>query len=306
MERIRAGVKAIQTQGLTKDYGNGRGVLDLDLEVEQGEIFGFLGPNGAGKSTTIRLLMDMIRATRGSARILGHDSSSESVAIKKIVGYLPGEFPDFGRMRGGEVVGYMAGMRRIRADARVTEVSDRLHLDLSQRFRAYSRGNKQKLGLVLAFMHDPDVLILDEPTGGLDPLMQQEFYAIVRSARDAGATIFLSSHVLSEVEHICERAAIIRDARLVRVLALKELHDLRTRRIEIVFSDATAIDRVRSTPGVDNVEVDGSWIRCNVRGPIQALIDSIAGAGVVDLTTHEPTLEETFLRLYRAEEGDRQ
>lgn len=295
-------MNAIETTGLTKDYGRGRGLFDLDLEVRGGEVFGFLGPNGAGKSTTIRLLMDMIRPTRGSARILGHDSRADSVEIKKVVGYLPGELPDFGALRGSEVVGYMAGMRRIDVGDRVAELCERLQLDLSQRFRDYSHGNKQKVGIVVAFMHDPRLLILDEPTGGLDPLIQQEFYALVQSARQGGASVFLSSHVLSEVEQVCDRAAIIRKARLVQVVELSELHRLQLHHIEIEFSENPPVERLRAVPGLENIELEGRSLRCILRGPFGPLVDALAGANVVSLTSHEPTLEETFLGFYRAED----
>jgi ABC-2 type transport system ATP-binding protein len=268
--------------------------------VREEEVFGFLGPNGAGKSTTIRLVMDTIRPTRGAARVLGRDAHSESVSIKRDVGYLPGEIPDFGTLRGSEVVGYMAGLRRISPARRVAELCERLDIDLAQRFRDYSRGNKQKIGVVLAFMHDPRLLILDEPTSGLDPLVQQEFYGLVRAARERGATVFLSSHVLSEVEHICERAAIVRAARLVQVVELTELHHLRLHHVEIEFSGDPPARRLQTIAGVEDVGIDGNTIRCSLRGSFEPLIDALSGAGVVNLTSHEPTLEETFLSFYRS------
>jgi ABC-2 type transport system ATP-binding protein len=175
-----------------------------------------------------------------------------------------------------------------------------LGLDLGQRFRDYSRGNKQKLGLVLAFMHDPRLLILDEPTSGLDPLVQQEVYALLRESRDRGATVFLSSHVLSEVEHVCQRAAIIRDARLVRVLALHELHDIRLHRVEIEFAGAPPLQRLRTVDGIEHVEIDGTHVRCVLRGAFCSLVVALGGTGVVNLSSHEPTLEETFLGYYRS------
>ncbi len=215
-------VAAIRTSALTKDYGAGRGLFELDLQVSPQEVFGYLGPNGAGKTTTIRLLMGMIRPTRGSAHIFGLDCTRDSVEVKRKVGYLPGDIPQFGSLRGGEIVAYLGGMRGGVDRKRVRAIAERFDLDLNRRFRAYSSGNKQKLAIVLAFMHKPDLLILDEPTSDLDPLNQQEFYALLRETRDDGATVFLSSHVLSEVEKVCDRVGIIRAGHLVRVARLEE------------------------------------------------------------------------------------
>ena len=211
------GAAAIRTSSLTKDYGAGRGLFELDLQVAEQEVFGYLGPNGAGKTTTIRLLMGMIRPTSGSAYVFGLDCIREAVAVKRRVGYLPGDVPRFGSLTGSEVVAYLGGMRGGIDKARVRSLAERFELDLGRRFREYSSGNKQKLAVVLAFMHKPDLLILDEPASGLDPLNRQEFFALLREARDDGATVFLSSHILSEVEDVCDRVGILRDGRLVRV-----------------------------------------------------------------------------------------
>jgi len=218
---------AIRTSSLTKDYGRGRGLFELDLQVAQQEVFGYLGPNGAGKTTTIRVLMGLIRPTAGSAYIFGLDCVRDAVDVKRKVGYLPGDVPQFGSLRGSEVVAYLGGMRGGVDRKVVRALSERFDLDLGRRFREYSSGNKQKLAIVLAFMHRPDLLILDEPTSGLDPLNQQEFYALLRETREAGATIFLSSHVLSEVEHVCDRVGILRAGRLVKVADLEELRRAR-------------------------------------------------------------------------------
>ena len=213
----------MRTSRLTKDYGMGRGLFELDLQVEPGEIFGFLGPNGAGKTTTIRLLMGLIRPTAGSAFVFGLDCTRDAVAVKRKVGYLPGDVPDFGSLRGGEVVAYLGGMRGGVDRDRVRTLARRFNLDLGRRFREYSTGNKQKLGIVLAFMHRPELLILDEPTAGLDPLHRQEFYRLLRESRIDGATVFLSSHVLSEVEQVCDRVAIVRAGRLAHAGRVDEL-----------------------------------------------------------------------------------
>jgi len=293
---------AIETTGLTKDYGAGRGLFDLDLRVEQGEVFGYLGPNGAGKSTTIRVLMDLARATRGGARIFGLDAHGDSVAVKRRTGYLPGELADFGGLRGAEVVAYMAGLRGGVDDSEVRGICERFDLDLGQRYREYSRGTKQKLAIVLACMHRPDLLVLDEPTSGLDPLNQQAFYELLRERAHCGATVFLSSHILSEVERVCDRVGIIREGRLVAVDRLDALHHMRVHRVEMEFAGAPPLAQVRAASGVSNVSVDdGGHLHCDVQGSFESLLRAVAGSTVVNLTSTEPTLEEVFLTYYRGD-----
>ena len=290
--------EAIRTQGLTKDYGSGHGLFDLDLTVLAGEVFGYLGPNGAGKTTTIRQLMGLAFPTRGSASIFDLDCHRQAVEIKRQVGYVPGEPPQFGSLRGREVIAYLGAMAGGVDQARMRALCERLQLDVTRRYREYSSGNKKKLLLVIAFMHQPRLLILDEPTSGLDPLNQQEFYAMVREARTEGATVFLSSHVLSEVEHVCDRVGIIRAGRLVNVASLEELHDIRMHRVEIEFAGQVPEEAIRRTEGVDNVTVEGRRVHCVVRGSFEPLMATIAGAHVVNLTSHEPSLEDTFLEYY--------
>ncbi len=292
-------MNAIETRGLTKDYGMGRGILDLDLSVSDGEVFGFLGPNGAGKTTTIRLLMGMIHPTRGSGSIFGLDAQRQAVDVKRIVGYCPGELPQFGGWRGEEIVAYLAGLRGNGADVDVQAVAKRLDLDLSRKYREYSHGNKQKLALVLAFMHRPRLLILDEPTGGLDPLHQQAFYELVRDARTRGATIFLSSHVLSEVEHVCDRVGIVREARLVKVGPIDELTGMRSHRVEIEFADDPPVERLRAITGLEQLTVSDHRISGMLRGGFDPLMAALAGRRIVSFTSREPTLEEIFLSYYR-------
>lgn len=292
--------EAIEAQGLTKDYGNGRGIFDLDLTVADGEVFGFLGPNGAGKTTTIRLLMGLIHPTRGSARIFGLDCDRDSVAVKRKVGYCPGELPQFGGWRGTEIVAYVAGLRADVDNASIKTLAERLDLDLGRKYREYSHGNKQKLALVLAFMHKPLLVILDEPTSGLDPLVQQEFYGIVRDARAAGSTIFVSSHVLSEVEHICDRVGIVREGRLVTVSRLEELVGMRAFHVEIEFADVVPTEQLQRIPGFEQVHVGDHRASGILRGSFEPLMSALASRRVIGLVSREPSLEEIFLTYYQA------
>jgi ABC-2 type transport system ATP-binding protein len=294
-------VAAIRTSKLSKDYGLGRGLFELDLHVEQQEVFGFLGPNGAGKSTTIRCLMGLIRPTTGSAQIFGLDCLHDYVAVKRKVGYIPGDMPQFGSLRGSEVVAHLGALRG-GADLKVVrKIADRFNLDLTRRYREYSTGNKQKLGIVLAFMHRPPLLILDEPTTGLDPLNQREFYTLLAEARDGGATVFLSSHILSEVEHACDRVGIIRSGRLVTIADLDELHRIRFHHVELEFAPGTdvPVSAIRSASGVDDVVVLDHIVTCTLRGSFEPLLDAIRGATVTNLVSREPSLEEVFLEYYR-------
>ena len=295
---VSEGAPAIATLALTKDYGAHRGIFDLDLTVRHGEVFGYLGPNGAGKTTTIKLLMGMIHPSRGSSTIFGLDCERDAVAVKRRVGYVPGETPQFGGWRGSEIVAYVAGLRGDVSDSVVTSLAKRLDLDLGRRYREYSHGNKQKLLLVLAFMHKPPLLILDEPTGGLDPLHQQVFYELVREARAAGTTVFLSSHVLSEVEHVCDRVGIVREGNLVTVGTLAELIGVRARRIEIDFADEPPLSRLRAVPGLEKIDVRDHHVAGILRGDVAPLLAAVAGTRVVDLQSREPSLEEIFLSYY--------
>jgi len=294
-------VAAIATANLSKDYGLGRGLFELDLQVAQQEVFGFLGPNGAGKSTTIRCLMGLIRPTGGSAHIFGLDCLRDYVAVKRKVGYMPGEMPQFGSLRGSEVVAYLGALRGGANLKVVRNLAERFSLDLSRRYREYSSGNKRKLGIVIAFMHQPPLLILDEPTNGLDPLNQQEFFDLTTEAREDGATIFLSSHILSEVEHLCDRVGIIRSGRLVNIADLDELHRIRFHHVEMEFAPdgKVPVEAIRSAVGVEDVVASDRTVTCTVRGTFEPLLDAIRGANVTNLVSHEPSLEEIFLEYYR-------
>ena len=294
-------VAAIRTSKLSKDYGLGRGLFELDLDVAPQEVFGFLGPNGAGKSTTIRCLMGLIRPSAGSAHIFGLDCIRDYVAVKRKVGYVPGEMPQFASLRGSEVVAYLGAMRGGADVKTVRSLAERFNLDLSRRYREYSSGNKQKLGIVLAFMHRPPLLILDEPTAGLDPLNQREFYDLVGETRDDGATVFLSSHILSEVERACDRVGIIRSGHLVNIADLDELHRIRFHRVEIEFApgDDPPVSALRAAQGVEDVAVEDRLVTCTVRGSFEPLLDAIRGSTVTNLVSHEPSLEEIFLEYYK-------
>ncbi len=292
------GASAIHTEKLTKDYGAGRGIFDLDLDIAEGEVFGFLGPNGAGKTTTIKLLMGLSHATRGAASIFGLDADHDAVAVKKRVGYIPGELPQFGGWRGSEIVAYIAGLRNDLNDAQVEAIAKRIDLDLGRKYREYSHGNKQKLALLLAFAPRAGLLILDEPTSGLDPLHQQEFYGLVRDARSRGATVFMSSHVLSEVEHVCDRVGIVRDGHLATVGTLDQLTGIRAHHVRIEFADPPPADRLRSLKGFEGLAIEGRQVTGLFRGSFDDLLGVIAGSRVALFESREPTLEEVFLSYY--------
>lgn len=293
----------IEVQGLTKRYGNKRGVSKIEFRVEEGEVFGFLGPNGAGKTTTIRLLMALLRADAGTARIGGLDCWQDSVEIKKQIGYLPGELALDPGMTGGQILAYFSHLRGGVDQAYLKQLIKRFDLDPSRKFRQYSSGNKRKIGLIQAFMHRPRLIILDEPTSGLDPLNQQEFARTVAEARDQGHTVFLSSHILTEVEQSCNRVAIIREGQLVRVGGVNELKDIKHHEVLITFAESVAAEDFRNLDGVEQVEAqaDGHALRIVVQGGVDAIIKVAARHPIVTLTSHEPNLEDIFLRYYQSE-----
>ncbi|HET9849308.1 MAG TPA: ABC transporter ATP-binding protein [Candidatus Dormibacteraeota bacterium] len=293
----------IDVDNLTKSYGGKRGIVDVSFQVEEGEVFGFLGPNGAGKTTTIRLLMGLLHADAGTARLAGLDCWRESVAIKRFVGYVPGEPSLDPNLTGGQILEYFAHLRGGVDQAYLKQLVDRLDLDTSRKFRQYSSGNKRKVVLIQAFMHRPRLLILDEPTSGLDPLNQQEFARMVKEAHDEGRSVFLSSHILTEVEQICTRVAIIREGRLVRVGGVAEMKDIKRHEITITFASPVPTEAFRPLSDVVQVDApgDGRTLRLMVQGSADAVIKAAARYSVVTLTSHEPSLEEIFLRYY---EGD--
>ncbi len=288
----------IETEKLTKYYGRHRGIVDIDLSVEAGEIYGFLGPNGAGKTTTIRLLLDLIRPTAGRATVFGIDTTADPVAIHRRVGYLPGEFALFDRLTGGETIDYFANLRGGVDRPWQSSLIERFELDPSRRYRAYSKGNKQKVGLVIALQHRPELLVLDEPTSGLDPLVQQTFFEFLRDIVREGRTAFLSSHILGEVERTCDRVAIVREGRIVRVGRVEDLRDLAHHEVELRF--AAPVDPVEfaALPGVSDLSASDGVLTMRVSGSIAPVVRAAARHELEDFTSREPTLEQTFLAEY--------
>ena len=293
----------IEVEGLTKSYGSKRGITNVSFQVEEGEVFGFLGPNGAGKTTTIRTLMALLKADSGTARLVGKDVWQQSVEIKKLIGYVPGEPALDPNLTGGQIFEYFGHLRGGIDQTYLRALIKRLDLDPTRKFRQYSTGNKRKVVLIQAFMHRPRLLILDEPTSGLDPLNQQEFSRMVAEAREAGSTVFLSSHIWTEVEQTCNRVAIIREGSLVRVGGVAELKDIKRYEVTITFATAAPAEAFKTLESVEQVEAldGGHTLRVTVSGELDAVIKAAAQYAVVSLTSHEPSLEDVFLRYY---EGD--
>jgi ABC-2 type transport system ATP-binding protein len=296
-------MSVIRVRALTKLYRRGQvGVSGLDLAVESGEVFGFLGPNGAGKTTTLRCLMGLIRPTSGGAEIFGRDPWRDA-GIRREIGYLPGELALYENMSGRALLGWLARLRGISDLRPGLLLAERLHLDLRRHVHDLSRGNKQKLGVVLALMHTPALALLDEPTNGLDPLAQQEFAAIVSEAREAGRTIVLSSHVLSEVEQVAGRVAILREGQLVVVDSVAALKQRALRRFQLEFTAPPDPSLFRRVAGVAEAEASGRFLRCAVAGPVGPLLQVAATDGLVNVISHEPDLEEIFLSYMKGGDG---
>jgi ABC-2 type transport system ATP-binding protein len=291
----------IRLEGLTKSYGSHRGIIDVDLAVEQGETFGFLGPNGAGKTTTIRTMLDLIRPSGGRALVFGIESSVDPVSIHRRIGYIPGEFALYDRLTGQQTLEYFANLRGGVDRAYQAQLVERFELDASRRFKEYSKGNKQKVGVVTALQHRPELLVLDEPTAGLDPLVQQTFFEVLREAVADGATVFLSSHILSEVEKSCDRVAIIRDGRLVKTDTVEALRDMAHHEVELRFAGEVPLAAFRQLPGVSDIAADGQVLRMRVNGAITPVVQAAARHELLDFVSREPSLEETFLAQYSRE-----
>ncbi len=294
----------ISLERLTKSYGSNRGIIEVDLTVPQGETFGFLGPNGAGKTTTIRTMLDLIRPTSGRAAIFGIESSADPVAIHRRIGYIPGEFALYDRLTGRQTLDYFANLRGGVDKAYQASLIDRFELDASRRFKEYSKGNKQKVGVIIALQHRPELLVLDEPTAGLDPLVQQTFFEVLDEAVADGATVFLSSHILSEVEKSCDRVGIIREGRLVKVDSVAALRDLAHHQVELRFSGSVPRAEFEALPGVSDVAAEDHVLRLRVSGAITPVVQAAARHELLDFVSREPSLEETFLAQYGRETAE--
>ena len=294
----------ISVDGLTRWFGSRRGVLDVAFEVHAGEVFGFLGPNGAGKSTTIRLLLGLYRATSGRMRVFGLDPAAGSVEIHRRVGYLPGELALYPRLTGQQHLDYVARVRGLTDHAYRDELIERFRVELDRPVRALSKGNRQKIGLVLAFMHRPDLLVLDEPTSGLDPLLQEEFAHLVRETVSDGRTVFLSSHELDEVQRVVDRLSIIKEGRIVVTDTVEGLRRAAPRTVELRFARPIDPGRFADLPGVHVLSHDTTRLVLSVTGPVAPLLGVAAELDAVDLTARRADLDELFLTYYRTDEPE--
>ncbi|MCL2024585.1 MAG: ABC transporter ATP-binding protein [Coriobacteriia bacterium] len=290
----------IETKDLTKYYGKTRGIENLNLAVEEGEIFGFIGPNGAGKSTTIRTLLNLIFPTSGSAMIFGLDVVKDKVKILKDVGYLPSEVFYYDGMRAIDLLTYSASFYRVDAKPRIKELADRLDLDLHKKIDDLSYGNRKKVGIIQGLLHSPKLIILDEPTGGLDPLMQQTFFQIIREQNQAGATVLFSSHILSEVQKMASRIAIIKDGNIIKTETMAEMQKESYKKVILTFKTPEEA-KAFTLAGSDGVEVHDNTFNCIYRGDIHLLVTAIAASAAIDVHIAEPDLEEVFMHYYRSD-----
>ena len=287
---------AVSLHGLTKHYGSSRGIEDITFDVHPGEVLGFLGPNGSGKTTALRTLVGLIHATSGSARILGQDALQSNPELRETVGYLPGSLGLYSSMTGRSFLQFLAKVRRRDCDESIDQLARRLKVDLDRRIQDLSKGNRQKIGVIQAFMHQPQVLLLDEPTSGLDPLVQHEFESLLDEAKSRGAAIILSSHVLSEVEHLADRVAIINEGRLLVVASVATLKERALRSVDLHFESPPSEDEFKSLDGVREVSRHGNMLTCSVLGSEHDLLVAAVRHGVVTVTTREPSLDEVFLQ----------
>lgn len=295
---------AVRTEALTVGYGHGRGIIDVDLEVPVGEVFGFLGPNGAGKTTAIRTFLDFLRPDSGRAEVLGLDSRVGSLEIRSRTGYLPGDLVLPSRLTGLQVLDWLSSLRPGTPPVRRDELVERFEVQLDRPMKQLSKGNRQKIGLVQAFQHDPELVILDEPTGGLDPLVQDEFHRLVRSWAESGRTVFLSSHSLDEVQHAADRVGIIREGRLVTVETVDALRARGLRRVTLTVapgSGSEARKQLERTPGVGDLSQRGDVFDFAVSGAFPPVLASLGRLDVIDLLSRAADLDEVFLALYRGE-----
>jgi ABC-2 type transport system ATP-binding protein len=290
---------AIHAEGLTKHYGEVAALVDLNLDVQTGEIFGFLGPNGAGKTTTIRTLLDEIRPTSGSASILGMDTHLQSVEIRDHIGYVPGDLAMYPNLTGKDTLTYFANLRGGVEWGFVDSLAERLGADLSKKVGDLSSGNRQKVGLIQAFMNKPDVLIMDEPSSGLDPLVQREFQTMMREVASDGRTVFLSSHTLSEVQRVADRVGIIRHGQLIAVEGVADLRSKAIRTVNLFFGETVDGTELEGLPGVREVKVENHHVTLSFDGQMETLLKVVTQRySLLDITTHEANLEEIFLTYY--------
>ena len=291
--------QVIAVRGLVKDYGRTRALSGLDLDVSEGEVYGFIGPNGAGKSTTIRILMDLLRPTSGSVEVFGRPPAEGGPALRRRMGYLPGELSLGGRVSAGEHLEHLAALRGGQGRSAIGPLAERFSLDLSRAVRTLSKGNKQKVGVIQAFMHDPELLVLDEPTSGLDPLLQHEFLELLRERAALGATVFMSSHVLREVETVADRVAVIRGGRIVDVDSVAGLRRRAGQRVSLRFTAPPDAAEAEAIDGVEQVRVEGDTLHCLLHGEPDGLLTWAARSRVTAWSARDRDLEDLFLDVYR-------
>jgi ABC-2 type transport system ATP-binding protein len=294
-------MNVIELKNLTKMYGKSRGIIDVSFEVKEGEIFGFIGPNGAGKSTTIRTMLSLIYPTSGTATIFGKDSVKYGPEIKKDIGYLPSEVFYYDNMRVIDLLNYSASFYKKDCSKRIHELAEIMHLDLKKKIDDLSFGNKKKVGIVQGLLHEPKLIILDEPTSGLDPLMQQKFFELLKEENKKGATILFSSHILSEVQKLCDRVAIIKEGRIIQVEKISTLKENNYKKIKVETSEPADKSDFLAIPGVSNVEVKENTVSFIFRGNINQVVGKLAQMELANLWIEEPDLEEIFLHYYEKE-----
>jgi ABC-2 type transport system ATP-binding protein len=294
----------VRVEQLTKFYGPARGIVDVGFEIAAGEIFGFLGPNGAGKTTTIRLMLDLIRPTRGRMELLGLEPGRQGVELRRRVGYVPGDLRLYERLTARELLRYFAHLRGMRDLGDAPQLAERLELELDRRLRSLSKGNRQKVGLVQALMHRPELLVLDEPTAGLDPLVQQTFYELMHEATQRGSTVFLSSHLLAEVQRLTHRVALVREGRIELIEEVETLRRRAFTRVEATFESAPPENAFAGIASVRELERRGDTVLFALEGPADALVKALARYRVLALDSHEADLEDIFFTIYRGDALD--
>ncbi len=295
--------KPLVINNLTKNYGNSRGIKSISLNLEPGEVFGFLGPNGAGKSTTIKTILNFLAPSSGDVKIFGLDSVKFSTQIKQQIGYLAGEFTVYENLTGEQLLTYLGSFNQNFDWQNVEELAKQFDAELNKKISNLSKGNKQKLGLIQAFMHQPKLLILDEPTSGLDPIMQEEFFKLIQVAREKGTTIFFSSHNIFEVQRVANRAGFIRNGQLIAVEDINNLHKIGLHKLEVHFAKSVPEDKFKGIKNVNVIKADSNIIKFTVKGSINLLIKKLAEFDVISINFQETNLEEIFLNYYLPQEN---